>query len=1236
MSEVPVPAGTLSRAALSRQWHLGMLYNAAKDESILGGSIFSEDKLKKKGIQKGRNYSASHFIETSDTLESKSSNMAVDASLKLSFMAGLVKVEGSGQYLNEKRSEWAAKRVAFGKSVRSHWEMMSLLDLVPDQPHTAAEVQATHVVTAIQYGMEARLIFEHKHQHANEEQEVECRLKLVIETIPSIGVSGKGGVKTVPTDKKDLEKLKVSYIGDANLGFAVGSFEDAVSAYQKLGRIEEPEMVPVEVYMLPLSTFQDVPAVKLMREIAPDIISKVTQEYDKLRDHQLRVGCLKQHQVYKTFEAFRSEVDAFSSKHLDIFILRLQGELQRLLPAIRLGSSQEQELVKLMESIADSAFADALVNAELSADLVASYMNITGLAPMVSKEAVQREAAKPGFDNCLCFSIALGRLRGCQSKLVEAFLSDDTQHTNALGVESYREADHDFSRNGRCFIEFMAANQGNSRMRFLLSVSMHEAGVSGCVQRWQAGKLVDEACQLPVQVRELKQVNSGPHAVEVSWSYPFTSAHDGFKIFYRKKSLATDSSEASMSLNTLPKWEEVQVKNHAARGQRIDQLSPQTVYELYMQSWSKLGMGRASPTISVETTTFPKKREYTVLILGETGVGKSTFINAFCNCITYGSFANAKAAGLQTVMPANFKQMVDGTEHTIKVGGGGDQNENFDIPGASVTQEPKCYPFEVIAEPSNYTLNIIDTPGMGDTRGTEQDKINMTSIVHHLQAYDEIDAILLLLQPNLPRLTIPIRYCVMELFKNLHVNCRKNIFFVFTRSRETMYEPGDTLPNLRLLLTELRERQGVSIACDSTRYFCTDSESFRFLACQQHGVVLKNAREEDYAQSWETSVLAVQCLMRKVRDTMPFSTRQITELFKARMLIIQLTKPLAEVQSNILRRKQYIEQIKGEISKVEDSMEKLKEKLMMKKSFPEIEKLDYPCTVCTHPDCTTLRGDRAVYTTCHEQCQLQGVPQESLHNCRLQGCAAMSSGHGTDSAECKCGHSWRLHMHIYYKVGMVEREVVNADTESKINDQRGVAERKADELDKMNTCLDELSKESGIVEEAAVSMAAFLKHNGICPVNDAVVEYLQLEIDGKHTEMALKQNGGFAEDEISKIRDSIHALERSKTAHKKEVDMLVDRLQKVDIQHAEVSADSILNTIVPSLKQLKHSGEWIRTAMDEFDRHVNYARRETVKQAALYRPQPRQGKAWLLSRTFRVAWGWLCDVFYARIARSRL
>ena len=521
-------------------------------------------------------------------------------------MAGLVKVEGSGQCLNEQRSEWTAERVAFGKSVRSHWEMMSLLDLVPDQPHAAEQVQATHVVTAIQYGMEARLIFEREHQHAKEEQEVARLLKLVINTIPSIGVSGKGGVKMSAADKKKLEQCKVSYIGDVNLGFAVRSFDDVVSAIVQLGKIEEHQMVPVEVYLLSLSAFQDVPAVNLMREIAPDIISKVTEEYDRFRDHQLQVDCLKQHPVYKAFEAFRSAVDALST-HLNIFTPWFQGKLQWLLPAIRLGSSQEPELVKLMEDVADSAFARVpcerwLKQAQLSADLVASFMNSTGLTPMVSSEAVMMEAMKPGFEHCLCFSIASGPLGGCQTKLMEAFLKNGGQcATQAMEAAGYWEADHYFSSDGRSFIGFVAATKGNSRTRFLLSLSMHEAELSGRVQHWQAGKLVDEACQLPVQVQELKDVACGPHAVEVGWIYPATSARNGFKIFYRKKSLALDPSDASMSLNAAPRWAELQVKDHWARRHRIDQLSEQTVYEFYMQSSSELGMGPASRTLSVKT-----------------------------------------------------------------------------------------------------------------------------------------------------------------------------------------------------------------------------------------------------------------------------------------------------------------------------------------------------------------------------------------------------------------------------------------------------------------------------------------------------------------------------------------------------------------------------------------------------------------------------------------------------------
>ena len=95
---------------------------------------------------------------------------------------------------------------------------------------------------------------------------------------------------------------------------------------------------------------------------------------------------------------------------------------------------------------------------------------------------------------------------------------------------------------------------------------------------------------------------------------------------------------------------------------------------------------------------------------------------------------------------------------------------------------------------------MIDTPGIGDTRGVAQDSKNMNNILDHIARYKELHAILILLKPNNSKLTIVMKFCVQQILAHLHKDAAKNIAFVFTNSRSTFYQPGDTLPNLKFLL----------------------------------------------------------------------------------------------------------------------------------------------------------------------------------------------------------------------------------------------------------------------------------------------------------------------------------------------------------------------------------------------------------------------------------------------------
>jgi len=104
-----------------------------------------------------------------------------------------------------------------------------------------------------------------------------------------------------------------------------------------------------------------------------------------------------------------------------------------------------------------------------------------------------------------------------------------------------------------------------------------------------------------------------------------------------------------------------------------------------------------------------KDPELNILILAETGAGKSTTISALANYFMFESFEDAtkKLDQLSVVCPVQFTlpDPVTGKMSTIKMGGD-DLNERFENAN-SVTQAPIGYQFGI----PGIVVQIIDKPG---------------------------------------------------------------------------------------------------------------------------------------------------------------------------------------------------------------------------------------------------------------------------------------------------------------------------------------------------------------------------------------------------------------------------------------------------------------------------------------------------------------------------------------------
>ena len=101
-----------------------------------------------------------------------------------------------------------------------------------------------------------------------------------------------------------------------------------------------------------------------------------------------------------------------------------------------------------------------------------------------------------------------------------------------------------------------------------------------------------------------------------------------------------------------------------------------------------------------------------ILLLGQTGVGKTTFINAFANYLVYNSLDDAINGQLQSIIPAWFTFMDKDTfeQKTIMIGTPNESEKQSSV-GQSCTKECRSFVFRI----DNRKLRLIDAPGIGDT-----------------------------------------------------------------------------------------------------------------------------------------------------------------------------------------------------------------------------------------------------------------------------------------------------------------------------------------------------------------------------------------------------------------------------------------------------------------------------------------------------------------------------------------
>ncbi|KAI9202600.1 uncharacterized protein BJ171DRAFT_513512 [Polychytrium aggregatum] len=527
-------------------------------------------------------------------------------------------------------------------------------------------------------------------------------------------------------------------------------------------------------------------------------------------------------------------------------------------------------------------------------------------------------------------------------------------------------------------------------------------------------------------------------------------------------------------------------------------------------------------------------KTYTILILGETGVGKSTLINALANYLTFDSLDNISPEQVLSLIPTKF----------------------FLYDSES--------PEEEIVIRSE---RLIDTPGMGDTRGIQQDKDNMDLIIKYIADYPEINGILMLLKPNNSRLTTWFRFCIKELLKSLHKDCVRNILFMFTNARSTLYRPGDTMPALKKLLNEVKRDSGVDIPINKSNLFMVDNEAYRYLLARGQ-VNFTSAEQEDFRNSWAKSSETCRKMLETIAGIESFETEKTVVLYEVRSQVLELCKPLADVAASIISNKKTLDdQIKA-LSSTSASVADLQKALNVTVDIPIPQELPHPVTVCSHPSCVkhiTDKEGRTItdyVTKCHDHCYLSNVAKEVIGDAVLLNCWAMSG------ENCRiCSHSYRYHLHIYWRMQYEKQSVLNEQARKQIQDEQDNGKQIQMAIDRLRKKIVDLEDEERTIMSISAKFAVFVKANGIVLYNDALLEYLDHLI--KEARESSNQLPGSSAQQQTKIE----GLTKLKQIYESERKILTDGIAAY---HRAPPSHEEVKKLMKDLSQLEYSGKFFK------------------------------------------------------------
>ncbi|XP_045925758.1 stonustoxin subunit beta-like [Micropterus dolomieu] len=497
---------TMTVAALGRPFTLGMLYDARKHQLIPGLTLWNNETLQKITVENSQ-HSSAFEISASDSIESRSSLLDVDASLKASFMGGLIEVGGSAKYLNDKKKFKNQSRVTCQYKATSNIKQLSIdhLTMSSQQIDVIQKTSATHVVTGILYGANAFFVFDSEKLDDSSVKNIQGKMEAVIKKIPSFNIEGKVKVKLNEKEKSMTDKFSCKFYGDFILERNPTKFEDAVKTYIQLPKLlgEKGEnSVPLKVWLMPLKKL-DPKAAVLVREISDQLVGKAQHALEDLSQIGMRCNDSLDDRVVKHFPQIEEKLSRFQNV-CKYYAAKLQQTMEKKFPLICDGKEDESSTKQLFEDRDKSPFSHEklskwMEDKEREINIIRSCVEkMEGTQIVHNQSELDREVLAADVEDALCFVFtSLESADPCLDVMTTYLDSHKLGSTHEDPWYYSDEVLTKMRKKAQAFHDLAKALKSNSRFRFLIAAIANKKYAGATIYHYKEGILVSEDFSKP-------------------------------------------------------------------------------------------------------------------------------------------------------------------------------------------------------------------------------------------------------------------------------------------------------------------------------------------------------------------------------------------------------------------------------------------------------------------------------------------------------------------------------------------------------------------------------------------------------------------------------------------------------------------------------------------------------------------------------------------------------------------